>query len=888
MVRQVLAASAYVEMALAAARELNGEGADTVVESFTFDRALYLNADATARMQLRAMDEGGALALTWLSEGEGGWTRHAGARVGSVASVAASSVVAADTNRGTPHATAPSSIGGSSGPARRSARRCVPSHGLGSTTVMRSPRSTPRHPIASTSRPRPWMPAFNSRWPRIGGDELWIPASVRRIRHTRDAGAPRAVQVRASDASGRSGVRMVDVTLFGTQGPLLALSGIELRRLAGCVPQEPRQWLFVLDWPETPRAAAENVAERAWLLIADRGGVAVALAERLREAGAEVAVVPPDLKPEALALAPMLLQLTVGRERRLAEVVYLRGADVDVPTVEATQALFGLVRVVQELNRFDAAPRRCTLVTRGACAATADDAGRIVFAQAPLWGLAAAVSEEHPALWGGRLDLDPNASVAAQAAWLHDELAAVVGRSAAQRNERRLSPCLAKFDSNKSATHTAPALRPDGTYLVTGGLGGVGVHVSRWLIERGARRLAILGRTQLADRSQWAKLEPGTREAAAAQAVRDIEALGASVQYAAVDVGDEPALRRFLTEFEAEAWPPIRGVVHAAGVIDDCLVAELGEASLNTVLHAKLRGAWLLDQLLPRLDLFVLFSSVAALLAQPGQASYAAANAFLDALAHRRRGRGQPALSVNWGVWQDVGFAGTQGGTQALARFSRIGIEPFSVAEGLAALGLLLERDVAQAAVFPFDAAGFRKALDAGLVTPTASALLAPLIPRNEASAEAAIASGAESFVDQLRAEESTQQRRLLEERLMQQASSILRLAAGRLDKRTPLGSYGLNSLMALELRNRIEGDLKLPLSVTVLWNYPTAVTLAEYLLSRLFPAAAPVATTEQTSDSAAPGSASLAQAVEGIAALSDEAALAALADDKRAGGSRR
>src|SRR5690606_25217573 len=114
-----------------------------------------------------------------------------------------------------------------------------------------------------------------------------------------------------------------------------------------------------------------------------------------------------------------------------------------------------------------------------------------------------------------------------------------------------------------------------------------------------------------------------------------------------VDVGDEAGLRDFLATFRAEGWPPIRGAIHAAAGIDDCLVADLGEASLDAVMRGKLWGAWHLDRLLPELDFLVFFSSVAAIFAQPGQASYAAANAFVDALAHQRRARGQAALSVN-------------------------------------------------------------------------------------------------------------------------------------------------------------------------------------------------------------------------------------------------
>src|SRR5690606_13941433 len=192
-------------------------------------------------------------------------------------------------------------------------------------------------------------------------------------------------------------------------------------------------------------------------------------------------------------------------------------------------------------------------------------------------------------------------------------------------------------------------------------------------------------------------------------------------------------------------------------------------------------------------------------------------------------------------------------------------------------------------AVLPIDLEGLRRAHDAGLLTVATAGLVGPLVAPGAAAKAGGNGNEEESFVDRLRSETLPQRQRLLEERLVQQASSILRLAAAKLDRRTPLGSYGLNSLMALELRNRIEGDLGVPLSATVLWNYPTVTGLAEHLLSRLAPFAAEVAVPEQPSDSIGPsGPGSLARAVDGIAALSDEAALAMLAGGRRDGRSRR
>ena len=212
----------------------------------------------------------------------------------------------------------------------------------------------------------------------------------------------------------------------------------------------------------------------------------------------------------------------------------------------------------------------------------------------------------------------------------------------------------------------------DGSYLITGGLGDLGLVVARWMVEQGARRLILLGRTKLPPRSSWSSVETGSRLARQIAAIRELEALGASVHLASVDVADEEQLSAFLEEFRAEGWPPIRGVVHAAGVLHDGLLLQLDRAALNTVLRPKVMGGWLLHRLLEDapLDFFVLFSSAGSLLGQPGQGNYAAANAFLDALAHHRRAQGQPALSCQLGRVGRAGLCGNGWG-QASRRAPR-------------------------------------------------------------------------------------------------------------------------------------------------------------------------------------------------------------------------
>ena len=174
--------------------------------------------------------------------------------------------------------------------------------------------------------------------------------------------------------------------------------------------------------------------------------------------------------------------------------------------------------------------------------------------------------------------------------------------------------------------------------------------------------MILLGRTKLPPRSSWSSLEGrNSHWLVKSTAIRELEAMGASVHLGAVDVADEGAVERFfLDEFRAEGWPPIRGVVHAAGVLHDGLLTQLDSAALESVLRPKVMGGWLLHRLLEDapLDFFVLFSSAGSLLGQPGQGNYAAANAFLDALAHHRRAQGQPALSFKLGSLGRLRFRG--------------------------------------------------------------------------------------------------------------------------------------------------------------------------------------------------------------------------------------
>jgi acyl transferase domain-containing protein/acyl carrier protein len=365
-----------------------------------------------------------------------------------------------------------------------------------------------------------------------------------------------------------------------------------------------------------------------------------------------------------------------------------------------------------------------------------------------------------------------------------------------------------------------PCVRDDASYLITGGLGALGLHLARQLVDRGARHLMLAGRSG-----------PSPE---AAQAISELEAAGADVFTAQADVSREPDVAALLATIH-ERMPPLAGIIHAAGVLDDGVLAEQTWPRFANVLVPKLAGAWNLHRLtegLP-LDFFVMFSSMASLLGGPGQGSYAAANAFLDALAHHRRARGLPALSINWGPWAGIGMA-AGADERDHRRWREGGLGLIQPREAMAMLEPLLKNQpaVAQLAVLPIDWATLLRRFPSGQEPRFFSELAASLSQvRRTAPSPAA----RRSLAQELESVAPGRRRALLEARLRAEAVKVLGLAPeAQLDPRRPLREIGLDSLMAVELRNAVAEALGRTLPSTLLFKYPTLEALFEFAVAQL------------------------------------------------------
>ncbi len=354
------------------------------------------------------------------------------------------------------------------------------------------------------------------------------------------------------------------------------------------------------------------------------------------------------------------------------------------------------------------------------------------------------------------------------------------------------------------------AIRADGTYLVTGGLGGLGLSVAGWLAEQGAGELVLLGRSGITTDEQKA-------------AVAALVAKGARVRVAKVDVARRAELQPILQEIAASGRP-LRGVIHAAGLLDDGILLKQSPARLRAVMAPKAQGALHLHELTSdqRLDFFVLYASGSGLLGSPGQGNYAAANSFLDALAHYRKRQGLPALSVDWGAFAEVGLAAAQANRGA--RLSSLGMRNLSPIEGLRALGRLLESKEVQAGVMPLNLRRWVGTYQAAAASARLSRLLATQ------SAGSSQLPGELGLRERLATEEAGGRAALLQEIVRTQAAQVLRISPDKLDVEMPLTSLGMDSLMGLELRNRLETVLGINVPATLLWSYPTVAALGNHL----------------------------------------------------------
>ncbi|CAL9419834.1 Narbonolide_10-deoxymethynolide synthase PikA1, modules 1 and 2 [Streptomyces sp. enrichment culture] len=471
------------------------------------------------------------------------------------------------------------------------------------------------------------------------------------------------------------------------------------------------------------------------------------------------------------------------------------------------------VRALDLVQTWSAAPEleSTTLVlrTRGAAGDVTEPAA------AAVWGLVRSAQSENP---GQYVLVDADDSVTP------DEIAAAVAGSGEPQLVIRESAVSAPRLARATPAGTGRGPDPEGTVLITGGTGTLGALLARHLVtEHGVRHLVLTSRRGIA--------------ADGAAELRDaLVELGADVRVEACDAADRTALQALIASFEQ----PLTAVVHTAGVLDDGVISALTPERLDRVFQPKVDAAWNLHELTKDLDLsaFVLYSSIAGTVGSAGQANYAAANAFLDALAQRRRDAGLPAVSLAWGVWeQDGGMQDTLAHSDR-ERMARSGMRPLTGAEGMALFDAALRGPEAALVAARFDF----PALNARTGEAATPALLRGLVRPARRSAQVASApDAAESFPERLAALPAEERGQALLDLVAEQAAAVLGLAgADQVADDQAFKDLGFDSLTAVELRNQLAARTGVRLPVTLVFDHPTPAALARRLHEELAPEPAP------------------------------------------------
>ncbi|AGC47287.1 non-ribosomal peptide synthetase [Myxococcus stipitatus DSM 14675] len=642
-----------------------------------------------------------------------------------------------------------------------------------------------------------------------------------------------------------------EVRVFGEDGRLCAqVLGLELQRtsreaLSPAASATLDGQLYVRRWePLALDVPARAAVSGPCLILADDAGLGHKLARALERDGRTCLLafrgqtlrtlddksfeLPED--PEALADALRTLSLPAS----LSDVILLWGLDgadsedlegerLDADARRGCGSGLGLLRYLIDRGYSEAV----WLITRGA-QAVASGQPLSGLAQSLLWGMARPLAIESSELDVRCVDLDPRGEAGAQVEALAREVRGRAGMADNQVafREGRFVARLRRAESREvvaESSRDAGPVRSDRTYLVVGGLGRLGLLTAELLAHRGARSLVLTGR--------------GSVGAEAEGRLERLRARGVRVEYRQVDLADEGELSGLL-QFIADDLAPLAGVFHSAGVLEDGVLRQQTWARFERVLRPKVRGAWNLHRLTSGLALehFVLFSSVASLVGSAGQSNHCAATAFEDALAHHRRALGLPGLSINWGVW--AGEAGARVDVSEQSHTPGWGL--LSVPQGLRALEALLTSPVAQVGVAEIDWAVF----GGGRTAPYDAELREAARGQPEGRAR---------FLETLSESPVPARRKLLMNYLREQVAWIRGAASGAsIDPAQGFNEMGIDSLAALQLKNRLQSAFGLSLPATLVFNYPTTEKLAEQLASAFIPLefASPIATGPREQDS--------------------------------------
>lgn len=648
-----------------------------------------------------------------------------------------------------------------------------------------------------------------------------------------------------------------DITVTDDLGePLAVFTGFTVESLSASSrvsPERIDKGLYEIAWEayEDVRQDQPNLVEdRSWLVLVDDSGVGTALVEQLRDRGHRVHAVVHQtgtalreveggyaVDPQRPEQLRELFTAHLAHETDLAGVIDCWPLDIAGATETDYQVgVFAILRLVKVLADHDAARPRIYLITGNAQPVPGTAA--LAVDQAPIWGLGRVIGhQEFANQWGGLVDIDDADDHTQNAARICEHI--LDAESEDQIAIRGDITYVPRLRLCKSLTKPFPTkLTSDATYVVTGGAGALGRTVATYLAERGARHIALLGRSEIPPRDHWPLLTDDSTHYATVKTIRKIERLGAAVFTASVDITDVGQVESWLSDHTRTGGRPVRGIIHAAGSVDDQLLVNMSEADFAAVMAPKVAGTRNLHNAFQGcgLEFFVMFGSAGSVIASPGQGNYAAANAFLDAFAHERQAQGLPALTVGWGPWS-VGMVEE---LKLEKVYAQRGIELITPAGGARILDRLINQRTPNVVAISAD---WRRARSVGL-----SGQLPPMFSELGTAETAADHTDSDSSILEFLAGLPEDDRlEAVVGQVRQIASGVFDLAVSDIGVDDTLNDIGLDSMMAMDFRVRVNTMFAIDLPVLELLRGVSVNTLAGRILGELdLPGAEPTVATDQ------------------------------------------
>ena len=596
-----------------------------------------------------------------------------------------------------------------------------------------------------------------------------------------------------------------------------------------------------------------------WILFSDNGGVGETCARDLRNQGYDCISVKYGDSFNQINKSSFMLPKDHGdtyhelmaKAAKLAKspirgILYLWSLDTpsgaslhtavsEEPHTFGCGSLLSLVQAIIQSGQHDA--HNLWVVTRGAQSIESqknnpnfDNDTPSAILQACLWGMGRVVPLEHPNIQLNLADLDPESPVVVPSGLINALIASdkdkanedrenqiafrkgtqFVARLCRKKDHQLATPNYLAQLKDLGTRRNGPLFQPDRSYLIAGGFNGLGLLLSRWMVKNGAKFLALIG-----------------RKGSSKQSDEDLAGLtekGITILKLKGDICKEPDVRNALSEISSKL-PPLKGIFHCASALDDGVLSKQTWDSFKNVLGPKVAGAWNLHTCTESLglDYFVLYSSYASIMGSAGAANYAAANSFMDALAHYRRSRGLSAVAINWGIWSGEGHGAIPGLEEILAYR---GIKSFRPSQGLEILKEILVGSQPQEICFPLDINRWFQAYPNTKSTPYLSLLSETKNEKRNVSSDASLTDT--NIRDNILMEENDHRRQtLLQAFIQEQMAGILRVLPSELNIHKSFKEIGLDSLTGLELSNKLSMGLAIKLPATAIWNYPTIEKLS-------------------------------------------------------------